>query len=186
MTIPETGDRKTVITLLWILALSIGTAVSARLEIPHVPVPYTLQTLMVLLAGGLLGARNGFLSQITYLLAGVLGAPVFAGGAFGPAVLFGPTGGYLLAFPIAAAIVGYLVDLRGTLLWSFISMTLGMIVILLSGTIYLSAFALHDAGKAFSSGFLLFTWWDMLKVCAAAMISFEIRKMRRGQTANGI
>ena len=90
--------------LLWIAGFAAATALGARLEIPHSPVPYTLQTLCVLLAGAFLGPRNGAISQLLYLAAGVLGAPVFSGGAFGLAQLLGPTGGYLKilgVFPVA-------------------------------------------------------------------------------------
>src|SRR5512135_696659 len=90
--------------LLWIVSFAVATAVAARVEIPHQPVPYTLQTMVVLLSGAFLGARNGALSQLLYLCGGAVGLPLFAGGAFGVAPFIGPTGGYLLAFPAAAAL----------------------------------------------------------------------------------
>jgi len=98
--------------LLWITTFAVATALGARVEIPHYPVPFTLQTMVVLLAGAFLGARNGAYSQILYLGAGLIGLPVFAGGAFGFMKIAGPTGGYLLAFPIAAAAAGYLVRMH--------------------------------------------------------------------------
>jgi biotin transport system substrate-specific component len=162
----------------WIVAFGVATAAGARLEIPHEPVPYTLQTLVVLLAGAFLGSRNGAISQLLYLVAGVLGAPVFAGGAFGFARLLGPSGGYLLAFPAAAALVGYLVARRRTLGWTFVSMALGLLLIFAAGTAQLYAYTLHDAGAAFSAGFLFFSWWDILKLSAAAMIYHELAKRR--------
>jgi len=161
---------------LWISAFAAATAVGARVEIPNNPVPYTLQTLVVLLAGAFLGLRNGTLSQLLYLSAGVLGAPVFAGGAFGIARLFGPTGGYLVSFPIAAAVVGYLVQQRRGLLWIMCSMTAGLFVVFFCGTLYLYAFALHDWGLAVQSGFLIFSWWDIVKLVAAATTYHEISK----------
>ncbi len=160
----------------WILGFALATAVGARLEIPRDPVPFTLQTMVVLLSGAFLGPRNGALSQIAYLAAGVLGAPVFAGGTMGAARLFGPTGGYLLAFPAAAAIVGYLVPKRRPLIWTIVAMASALVVIFAAGTVQLYAFALHDGKAAFTSGFLLFTWWDLIKVGAAAMIYREAGK----------
>jgi biotin transport system substrate-specific component len=160
----------------WILGFAGATALGARLEIPHEPVPFTLQTMVVLLSGAFLGPRNGVLSQILYLGAGVLGAPVFAGGALGAAILFGPTGGYLVAFPVAAGIVGYLVEQRRSLLWTIAAMAAALVVIFASGTIQLYAFYLHDGRAALTAGFLLFTWWDLLKLGAAAMIYHEIAK----------
>ncbi len=79
---------------LWITTITALTAIGAQIEIPHIPVPYTLQTLFVLLSGAVLGKRNATISQAMYLLAGVLGLPVFAQFGFGFAKLIGPTGGY--------------------------------------------------------------------------------------------
>ncbi len=74
------------------------------------PVPITLQTFAVLLAGAVLGARRGFLTVILYLLLGAIGLPIFSGGAAGLAVFAGPTVGYLIGFPFAAALCGFLVE----------------------------------------------------------------------------
>ena len=90
-----------------------GTAAGAYLIIPLPPVPITLQTLFVWgLAGALLGARLGALSQLVYLLIGIIGLPVFAGGKAGLGVLFGPTGGYLIGFVAGAWVIGTLVNLK--------------------------------------------------------------------------
>ncbi|MGQ9598515.1 MAG: biotin transporter BioY [Anaerolineae bacterium] len=91
------------------------TALGARIAIrlPFSPVPVTLQVLVVLMSGLALGSRRGFIAQLGYLTAGMLGAPVFAGGTGGPAVFLGPTGGYLMAFPVAAWVAGRL----GAILW---------------------------------------------------------------------
>ena len=162
--------------LLWITFFAVVTALGARVEIPHQPVPYTLQTMVVLLSGAFLGSRNGAISQILYLVSGALGAPVFSMGAFGIATLLGPTGGYLLAFPAAAAIVGYLVQQRRTLVWTFVSMALGLVLIFACGTIQLYAVAIRNFGDAFLGGFLIFSWWDALKLTAAAMTYHEVAK----------
>jgi biotin transport system substrate-specific component len=160
----------------WIIGFAFLTALGARVEIPHEPVPYTLQTFVVLLSGAFLGARNGALSQILYIAAGAVGLPAFAGGAAGFPILFGPTGGYLLAFPAAAAVVGYLVSLRRSRVWAFASMFAGLLVIFTSGTIQLYATILHDAQKAFWAGFMIFSWWDVVKLFAASAMYFEVGK----------
>ena len=151
------ADRSILVQALWIAGFAVATAVGARFEIPHQPVPFTLQTMVVLLAGAFLGPRNGAMSQLLYLGAGALGLPVFAGGAPGFVHLIGPTGGYLLAFPAVA-------------------MAAGLLVIFTSGTLHLYAFYIHNAASAFAAGFLIFSWWDMLKLGAASMIYFEIAK----------
>jgi biotin transport system substrate-specific component len=82
------------------------TAIGAYIMIPLPPVPITFQTLFLNLAGALLGGYLGALSQVVYILLGVIGLPVFAGGKAGLGVLLGPTGGYLFGFVLAALVVG--------------------------------------------------------------------------------
>ena len=91
-----------------IMAFTLFTALGAQFAVwlPFTPVPVTMQTLFVVLAGIVLGPRDGFYAMLSYLALGISGAPVFAGLSFGPLVLFGPTGGYLLAFPAAAFLAG--------------------------------------------------------------------------------
>jgi biotin transport system substrate-specific component len=161
--------------VLWIIGLAAATALAAQVYIPVQPVPFTLQTMIVLLAGASLGPRNGAMSQFLYLGVGAIGLPVFAGGAIGFARLLGPTGGYLLAFPVAAAIVGYLVQRKRSLLWTVVSMLAGLLVIFVAGTAQLALFT-GDLSTAVTSGFLLFTGWDLLKLGAASMTYHEIAK----------
>ncbi len=165
------GQSSILSQLLWILGFAAATAIGARLEIPHEPVPFTLQTFFVLLSGAFLGARNGALSQLIYLGMGLLGAPVFAKGGF-----LGPTGGYLLGFPVAALVVGLLTEQHRSLLWTVASMAAGLLLVFASGTLHLYAFYLRDAALAFSSGFLLFTWWDLIKLGAAATIYHQVAR----------
>src|SRR5829696_7645933 len=82
------------------------TAAAAQITIPLSPVPFTLQVLAVILSGLLLGVRHGALAQAVYVLVGAIGVPVFAGFKGGLGILLGPTGGYLISYPIAAAVAG--------------------------------------------------------------------------------
>jgi len=174
---PIAGSTSSILSqVLWTVGFASATALAARLEIPHYPVPFTLQTMLVLLAGAFLGSRNGAWSQILYLASGALGFPVFAGGAFGLLRLVGPTGGYLLAFPVAAAVVGYLLREHRSLGLVMLSMAAGLLVIFTAGTIHLYVFSMHDVSAAFSAGFLIFSWWDALKLGAASMIYCELSK----------
>lgn len=86
------------------------TAVCSQISIPWEPVPFTLQTMAVALCGLTLGARRGALSQVAYLAAGCAGAPVFANFQGGAHRLFGPTGGFLVAFVLVAWMLGTLAD----------------------------------------------------------------------------
>lgn len=175
----------------WVVTFAVLTAVGAQIEIPHQPVPFTLQTFFVLLAGGLLGWRNGLMSMSLYLLLGAGGMPVFSGGGFGLVRLLGPSGGYLLSFPIAAALIGALVASRprtesekGGVIrrylseygWILLSMTAGLFVIFCVGTLQLYAVLLNDWKAAFQSGFLIFSGWDLLKLGAAVAITRELRR----------
>ena len=162
--------------LFWIFSFTILTAVAAQITIPVKPVPFTLQTMLVLLAGALLGARNGAYSQVFYIALGVLGLPIFAYGAFGPAVLIGPTGGYLLAFPIGAYLVGFLVQKNKSYLGVVISMFSANLLIIIVGTLFLYLFYLQNFSEAVTAGAAIFTIWMVLKVFAAASIYFAISK----------
>jgi len=161
--------------LLGIFSFSILTFLSAQFIIPVQPVPFTLQTMIVLLSGALLGARNGLLSQIIYLLAGVLGLPVFAGFSAGILKLFGPTGGYLLSFPFAAFLTGYLIGKKINNLFAFVSFVLGELIILTGGALYLSLFLNGNFKQAFISGAIIFSLWDFIKIIAAFSIYKAIK-----------
>lgn len=160
----------------WISLFAALTAVGAQVQIPNQPIPFTLQTFFVLLSGAFLGARNGFIAQMVYIAAGAIGLPVFSGATFGLIKIFGVTGGYLMSFPIAAALVGYLVRLRKGYVWTLFSMFLALIVIFTFGSLYLNAVAVHNIQQAFASGFLIFSWWDIVKLSAAAAIYSELSK----------
>lgn len=167
----HTGQRQSLLTQsLWITAFTALTAIGAQISVPHYPVPYTLQTLFVLLSGAFLGKRNGAISQFAYLLAGAVGLPVFSGFGFGLARLLGPTGGYLLAFPVAAFVIGYILDGKYSYLRILASLCAGLFVIFSLGTVQLNVLVYNDLRQAFLNGFLIFSWWDVLKFVAATMI----------------
>ena len=135
--------------------------------------PFTLQTVVVFMAGAFLGKFDGALSMLLYIFSGVIGLPVFSGGSFGIAKLLGPTGGYLIGFVISAFIIGQLIEFNKKFWWIAVSMFIGSIVVLLLGTIQLNFVLFHDWSKSFKTGFLIFSWWDVLKVFAAAS-TFEL------------
>jgi biotin transport system substrate-specific component len=160
----------------WIASFTALTAIGAQIQIPHAPVPYTLQTFFVLLAGGLLGKRNGALSQLLYVLLGVSGVPVFSTMGFGVARIIGPTGGYLLAFPVAAYLVGYLLSPNASFLRALLAMGVGLFVIFSLGTLQLNFLYFHDLRESVVNGFLIFSWWDVVKLVSAAAIVSGFKK----------
>lgn len=157
--------------VLLIVGASLATGIAAQLAVPlpWSPVPLTGQTLAVLLVGMTLGARRGFASLALYLAEGAAGLPVFAGGAAGPAVLVGPTAGYLIAFPFAAALTGALAE-RG---WdrnpftTIAAMLLGSVVIFAGGLAGLSRFVPADG--LLGAGLLPFIPGDLVKTMLAAV-----------------
>jgi biotin transport system substrate-specific component len=151
--------------VLLVVAASLVTAAAAQLEIrlPWTPVPVTGQTFAVLLSGVVLGARRAFAAQCLYLLEGASGLPFFAGGAAGVLKLVGPTGGYLMAFPFAAAITGVLAenawDRRPVTM--FFTMLAGSTVIFGLGLAQLSRYV--PADTLLASGLLPFVPGDIVK-----------------------
>jgi biotin transport system substrate-specific component len=156
--------------LFWIITFSVLTALSAQVAVPTQPVPFTLQTMLVLLSGAFLGSRKSAYSQILYLAVGVLGLPVFAGFTFGFAKLFGPTGGYLLSFPFAAFLAGYILERKTNSFFILLSFIAGGLLILLAGASYLSVFMGGDFYEALFSGAIIFSVWDIIKIAAAFSI----------------
>lgn len=135
-------------------------------------VPITGQTFAVLLAGALLGSKRGALSQLTYLAVGAMGAPVFAGYMGGPAVLVGPTAGYLIGFVPAAYVVGLLAE-RGwdRRVWTAVlAMFVGSVVLYAFGlswlSIWLNRFGVDSS--VFAVGLVPFLPGDALKIALAA------------------
>ncbi len=162
---------------LWVVAFAGLTFLGAKVEIPVNPVPYTLQTMFVLLSGAFLGPYLGALSQFVYLALGSAGLPVFAGPIAGVSKLLGPTGGYLLAFPISAFVVGYLVRLKNSYWWIAFSMFCGLILIFVFGTIQLNLVLIHNWSEAIKSGFLIFSLWDLLKLFASVSIYVSLKRL---------
>ena len=153
-------------------AVAMAVAAYVRIPLPFSPVPLTLQTFIVLLAGATLGPWAGASSQGLYLAAGACGAPVFAGGSAG---LSGPTVGYLVAFPLAAWIVGRAAQHSSRWALPF-GMVLGTLAIYSLGTLWLSL----CMGKSLAAGALLgivpFLPGDGLKLAAAISLAGLARR----------
>ncbi|MCL2669215.1 MAG: biotin transporter BioY [Syntrophaceae bacterium] len=158
------------------------TAVGAYIMIPLPLVPLTLQTFFVTLSGALLGGAMGAASQVVYILLGVIGLPVFAGGKSGIGVLFGPTGGYLIGFVAGAYVTGRLTMLRPRpgFLWLCFSMAVGTAVLSGLGVLQLMVVAQLSLAKAVAVGLLPTLPGALIKVVAAALICQKVRDRLRG------
>ncbi|MEP6572870.1 MAG: biotin transporter BioY [Gemmatimonadota bacterium] len=157
----------------WPLAIGLGAAIvalSARLAVPlpFTPVPLSLEDLAVLLVGGFLGATAGSGAMILYLSLGALGAPVFALGTGGITRLLGPSGGYLLAFPVAATAVAR-IAVRGNLARCLAAALVGTMLIHAGGLAQLMVLG-QSLKHALALGTLPFLLQDLLKTVIAALI----------------
>ncbi|MBA2565266.1 MAG: biotin transporter BioY [Gemmatimonadetes bacterium] len=150
-------------------AFAAATALAAQVQIPlpFTPVPVTLQTAVVLLAGGVLGGGWGAASMAMYLLAGSIGAPVFAGAESGPGVLLGATGGYLLAFLLVPPIVARSLPSRGGALRAFAVLLAVSTIVFAWGMLQLAWVLDVPLGRAFLLGVAPFLAGDLVKVAAA-------------------
>ena len=167
-------DAGAVTRALRIFAFAAFTAVAAQLAVrlPFTPVPVTMQTLFVVLAGITLGPRDGFYAMVSYLAVGLAGAPVFAGFTFGPLVFVGPTGGYLIAFPAAALLAGYLVSLLGKGRVAVFSASIaGSALILLMGGLHFSLLTGLSAAAVVQLAILPFAAGEVFKGCVAAVVA---------------
>ncbi|HET9948128.1 MAG TPA: biotin transporter BioY [Longimicrobiales bacterium] len=156
-----------------VAAFALATALGAQVavDLPFTPVPVTLQTFFVILAGVVLGPRLGAVSIAAYVLAGAAGLPVFANGAGGLPALLGPTGGYLLAAPAAAAVAGATAGRERTLLRTLLGLTLGTATMYVGGVLQLAAVLGVPLPAAAALGATPFLAGDAAKVVAALLAS---------------
>lgn len=171
--------------LVWsaVACFALLTWAGARLTVPlpHTPVPGTLQTLVVLLAGLFLGARAGAASQVLYLSLGLAGIPVFALPGAGPGYLLGPTGGYLAGFAAAAWVTGWISGRSpaGRPLRVVIALLAGSAVIHLAGLAWLTL----QMGGSFTAAWTLapvpFALFDLTKIVLAATLYFGAVRLGR-------
>lgn len=149
------------------------------IPVPFIPVPVTAQTLGVMLAGGLLGARRGGISLLLFILLVAAGAPLMAGGRGGLGVLLGPGGGYIFSWPVAAFIIGHLTEkqLHHLKYWKLLLINIfgGIIIIYLIGATYLSI--LSDLPwKATATSSFVFLPGDFTKALIASAITIKLHQ----------
>jgi biotin transport system substrate-specific component len=165
-----------------VLAGSILLAVCAHVSVPlwFTPVPLSLQPFGVLLLGLLLSPRMATATVGAYLLEGVAGLPVFAPGTGGLAHLLGPTGGYLLAYPLAALLISTLWRRTGRgFSAGLVSAALGDLAILMGGALWLMVISHGSLWASLSLAFVPFLPGDAIKVAAAAGAAASWQRLRR-------
>ena len=162
------------------------TAAGAYLAIPIGPVPIVLQNLFIFLAGLLLGPGWGAASVGVYLLAGILGLPVFAGGVGGIGRFAGPTGGYLLGFLPAVCVIGFISNIsKINVVKDLLAMICGSLIIYACGLSWLKILTGMTLGKALAVGMYPFLPGDALKMAAAVPIAKALRPIINRDQGSG-
>jgi biotin transport system substrate-specific component len=165
------GQRSLVAKTVFVLAGTLILALASRISVPMVPVPITMQTFAITMIGALYGWRLGAVTVLAWLGEAAIGFPVLAGGAGGVAPFMGPTAGYLVSFPIIAALVGWLAE-RGwsgnRIVRSFIAHLSANILCLAIGGAWLAA--LIGAEKGWLLGVAPFILGAVLKSALAAAV----------------
>lgn len=177
--VPDRRIRTALGMLAFALATSFGAYVAVPL--PWTNVPMTLQPLFVILAGAVLGSRAGAGAMAGYLVAGAMGAPVFSFGGAGLPWLMGPTGGYLLAMPAAAFVVGSVAGRDAGWLRLLVGLTLGMLTIYLGGVSQLFLLTRQELGGLLAVGVLPFLAGDVTKILGAALLARSVRSTSLGR-----
>lgn len=166
-----THDKRIAVVGIIGFAIALAAASQIAIPLPGTPVPFTLQPMLVVLAGLMLGPTLGAASMMLYLLVGALGVPVFTPvGAPGVARLLGPTGGYLIAYPFAAFVAGFAARRAPSLAGRFGAALAGMVVIFLGGLAQLTVLT-GSAAQAVAVGMTPFALFDIAKAFLAALIA---------------
>ncbi|MEM9952284.1 MAG: biotin transporter BioY [Chloroflexota bacterium] len=166
--------------LLRIVAIAIFTTlmvISSKLSIEIGAVPFTMQVLVVFLSGMVLGSRDGAASQLAYIGLIAMNLPVDARG-LGAVAFFGPTGGYLMGFAVAAFVIGWLVENSQDKVWQrFLAGIVGLVVIYAFGAIVLKLVTGMDWSAAWVNGVAPFIGVDLVKALLAATLVEGIRSL---------
>ena len=165
--------------LAFILATSFGAYVA--IPIPGTAVPLTLQPLFIILAGAVLGPWGGAGAMASYLAVGMWGAPVFSFGGGGLAWLMGPTGGYLIAAPAAAFLVGYITRGSSSRIHRALGLALGVGILYLGGVSQLLLLTGQELGPVLATGVLPFLLGDLIKVFLALLLLERLQSRNLGR-----
>lgn len=158
------------------------TALGAFIQVPWYPIPFTLQLFFTYLSGFLISAKSATFSQVLYVVIGLVGLPIFAGGKGGVSVVFSPTFGYILAFPLAAFITGTELTDKPNLLLMLLKCLVALIVVYTVGVTYLHFYFNFILQKTMSltaslqAGVIPFIIPDLIKCCLAAFIGLTIKE----------
>ena len=168
-----------------VISASLFVALCARatVPLPFTPVPLTLQNFGVLAVGLLLGSRRGFAALALYLVEGASGLPVFSPSPLGGGIaqMLGPTGGFLMAYPVVAFVAGWIYEQKSTqsarrFVWAALSSVAAEIVLFASGLSWLVILT-HSVSTAIRYGLYWFVFAEVIKVLMAAGVAVRCRRL---------
>ncbi|GGI40927.1 biotin transporter BioY [Mammaliicoccus stepanovicii] len=150
------------------------------IPLPFMPVPIVLQSIGIMLAGCLLGAKRGTISVIVFLLLVAIGLPLLSGGKGGMGVFFGPTAGYIISFPFIAFFIGYFIDLK----WRSLTFTYILAINIIFGVVLLNLVGGFVMGEFMNISILnryiltlTFLPGDIIKAILATMLLLNLKNL---------
>lgn len=175
------SEKNKVLGITQIAKIGVMTAVICVLApfsipLPFSPVPISLTMLAIYFSAYALGMWGAGIAYVVYLLLGLVGVPVFSGFTAGPGKLFGPTGGYLIAFLATALVTGFFVDKFENIFLHGLGMIVGITIAYVVGSIWLSVQAGMSLSAAFMAGTVPFIPADLIKIVIAAIVGPQLRK----------
>jgi biotin transport system substrate-specific component len=170
--------NKTTCRVIGVFFFVILTALGAfiRIPLPFTPVPITLQTFFVLLGAAFMGSNLGTATQLSYIMLGVLGLPIFSGSGSGLVYLLGPTAGYLFGFILAAFLVGKFIKYsRDNLFFTWIILFSCDLILLACGVIWLRVLFKEPLSILLAIGFIPFILGDLAKALVASILYQKLK-----------
>lgn len=164
------------IILCGLFAALVAILAQISIPLPFTTVPLTLQIFGIAITGLILGAKCGFISTLIYLILGGIGVPVFAQFSAGIGVLFGPTGGYLLGYPIMAFIIGFIKEKFNSNILTAIGMICGLLVVYALGTVMFSVVTGNTIMNSLLYCVVPFIAVDLLKLVLAYIVGESVSK----------
>lgn len=158
-------------------AAVIAICAQISIRVPVNPVPFTMQVFACVLAGTMLGARKAFVSLVIYVLIGALGVPVFAGFVGGIGIILGPTGGFILGFPIIGLLTGYAVDKYKNVKTIFVIILIANLIDYLFGTMQFMLVMETGFKQGILTCILPFIIPDIIQIFMAIGIGLKVRKV---------
>lgn len=159
-----------------VFAAVLAILAQISIALPFSPIPFTMQTFGVFLIAAVLGWKRGFISLMVYILLGIIGVPVFAAYSAGPTVLFGKTGGFIIAFPFMALIIGYTSEKYKKTVYVSISMVLALFLCYCIGTLQFSVITNIPLSKSIAFTVIPYIPLDCVKIVMATLIGVQIKR----------